>query len=171
MSESAIKDGDRITVEGIPGERIAQVHVGQLPPAYRKRGGRKPGSKNRPKADQGKEVAKLKAEIAELQERLKPKQPENPGFGEIEGASLSPNVGTQRFCEKCGELYKQAFEDHRSLCPGKTLKERADAVIALLERGALIRVSAMDSDSRLTAKIRELQGIASEAAQILRGAQ
>ncbi len=124
MSESVIKNGDRITVEGIAGEHIAQVHVGQLPPAYRKRGGRKPCSKNRPKADQGKEVAKLKARIAELEARPPP-------------ASVSG----------------------------------AAAVIALLERGALIRVSAMDSDSRLTGKIRELQAIAAEAVQMLRGAQ
>ncbi len=169
MSESVPQPGDTVTVAGITHRDGSPLVFPVL--GHRKRGGRKPGSKNRPKTDQGKEVAKLKAEIASLQERLKPQPPKNPGFGEIEYADLSPMVGVRRICNSCLELYCDSFESHRAVCQKKPLKERCEVAVALLERAIAIRISAMDSDSRLTAKIRELQAIASEAVQMLKVAQ
>lgn len=112
-----IKDGDRITVEAIPGEHAARVHVGK-----RKRGGRKPGSKNKPKpspstgllnqvAQLSEEITRLRAAVAECVTLLQ--HASSIRIGAMDSESRVADLAKQQQ-QYTGEAYQRL----RSMLPG-----------------------------------------------------
>lgn len=132
-----------------PGLRAA---VEAMRPAKRKRGGRKPGSKNKPKAKADPslslEVASLRDQLASAREQIEAMRGQIP-------PTEAPHVDIQ---------LDAADVDTANV------KYAAQLAAATLEQIANMRVGAMDSESRLAALLRQQAALAGQALAALRAA-
>lgn len=129
-----------------PGLRAA---VEAMRPAKRKRGGRKPGSKNKPKA---KADPSLSLEVASLRDQLALAREQ---IEAMRGPTEVPHVDIQ---------FSATDIDMANV------KYAALLAAVTLEQIANMRVGAMDSESRLAALLRQQAALAQQALAALRAA-